>query len=567
MASLRPEQPPPALPPRKPVPLLHCHPIARPPSIIRFAIPQGSGKTHAYGLPIIHHILGQPNRSKKTKQRLNSLILALQVAAHLTLHLEAQAPQNNTDEDEDKAAETVTNEEGEYDMRFAITAIVGEMSVQKQWRVLNRGIEVLVATPGRLWDILEDVRIYSHRRPLSGRQWAAVTQDDELAKQIRGLKFLVVDGADHMAEAGHFEELEHIFQLTFRKSRCALRRKDRNRFRGPSPAHTNVAKTKTITPGGEMQTFVFSATLGKDLQRNVTKRARPRIGGKKEEGPTTCSPKGDVVSPLKEGQIECLSAAKYSYYFLLRYLGRSLVFLSSIDGIQGLMPPAELLGVRYFLYYIVSSKLTKNNANALRFKSTSNSVLLATDIAPRGPDIPAVATTSTTRSCGRCVRLPERADSKDDAQGPQHAHVRARQTATCKGAAGGPVSARETDVLEMSMNMLDKLQAHVALARKTDLVYQKAKKSHDKNWIKEAVEAMELQLDSDFVSDDEDDEDRSTKFKVKSRNMCTAAMEAELKRMLTELIAKGVLTRLLSFAFLILREVRYGLLADLFWPS
>lgn len=49
------------------------------------------------------------------------------------------------------------------------------------------------------------------------------------------------------------------------------------------------------------------------------------------------------------------------------------------------------------------------------------------------------------------------------------------------------------------MNMLDKLQAHVALARKTDLVYQKAKKSHDKNWIKEAVEAMELQLDSDFV--------------------------------------------------------------------
>ena len=38
----------------------------------------------------------------------------------------------------------------------------------------------------------------------------------------------------------------------------------------------------------------------------------------------------------------------YLYYFLLRYPGRSLVFLSSIDGIRRLMPLAELLGLKAF---------------------------------------------------------------------------------------------------------------------------------------------------------------------------------------------------------------------------
>lgn len=31
------------------------------------------------------------------------------------------------------------------------------MSSQKQRRILDRGVDVLVATPGRLWDIIQDV--------------------------------------------------------------------------------------------------------------------------------------------------------------------------------------------------------------------------------------------------------------------------------------------------------------------------------------------------------------------------------------------------------------------------
>lgn len=40
----------------------------------------------------------------------------------------------------------------------SVAAIVGGMSAQKQRRILDRGVDVLVATPGRLWDILQEVR-------------------------------------------------------------------------------------------------------------------------------------------------------------------------------------------------------------------------------------------------------------------------------------------------------------------------------------------------------------------------------------------------------------------------
>lgn len=47
-------------------------------------------------------------------------------------------------------------------------------------------------------------------------------QDDDLAKQVRTLKFLVLDEADRMIEAGHFAELEKILRLTLKQSRFVI---------------------------------------------------------------------------------------------------------------------------------------------------------------------------------------------------------------------------------------------------------------------------------------------------------------------------------------------------------
>ena len=169
-----------------------------------------------------------------------------------------------------------------------------------------------------------------------------------------------------------------------------------------------------------LQTFVFSATLSKDLQRNLKTRFRlkgNRKHSKRDPIPASTlgmrtvlqcssvnklslparlplilddlllrldfrdpkpeiidlSPVGGMVSTLHEGKIECLSCDKvrlvnsehgflpdilnysapypqdvYLYYFLLRYPGKSLVFLSSIDGIRRLMPLVELLSINAF---------------------------------------------------------------------------------------------------------------------------------------------------------------------------------------------------------------------------
>ena len=60
----------------------------------------------------------------------------------------------------------------------------------------------------------------------------------------------------------------------------------------------------------------------------------------------------------------------------------------------------------------------------------------------------------------------------------------------------------DTDIPEMSieLSLLDKLKNRVQLARKIDSAQHKIKKdNHERNWMKEAAEAMEIELDSDFM--------------------------------------------------------------------
>lgn len=80
--------------------------------------------------------------------------LALQVSTHLTACLNPH--QDSGDEDEQgkgKAGKKLPP-------RVSVATVVGGMSAQKQRRILDRGVDVLVATPGRLWDIIEEVRIF-----------------------------------------------------------------------------------------------------------------------------------------------------------------------------------------------------------------------------------------------------------------------------------------------------------------------------------------------------------------------------------------------------------------------
>lgn len=53
--------------------------------------------------------------------------------------------------------------------------------------------------------------------------------------------------------------------------------------------------------------------------------------------------------------------------------------------------------------------------------------------------------------------------------------------------------------MPFEMDLLDKLKQRVQLAKKIDTMQHRSnKEKHDKNWLKEAADAMEIQLDSDL---------------------------------------------------------------------
>ena len=125
-----------------------------------------------------------PQRSSaQSKRPVRALVLAptrelaLQVSSHLNSCLNTTSgPSGVKEEEPDHDALLKSKDDGASNNKgkkkavsplatskprgpplVSVTAIVGGMSAQKQRRILDRGVDVLVATPGRLWDILQEV--------------------------------------------------------------------------------------------------------------------------------------------------------------------------------------------------------------------------------------------------------------------------------------------------------------------------------------------------------------------------------------------------------------------------
>src|SRR6266404_4643211 len=106
---------------------------------------------------------------EKSRRPLRALILAptrelaLQVSSHLNACLNYHDVTAVADRESQKQKRKTPDREREggplvprSPPLVSVAAIVGGMSTQKQKRILERGVDVLVATPGRLWDILEE---------------------------------------------------------------------------------------------------------------------------------------------------------------------------------------------------------------------------------------------------------------------------------------------------------------------------------------------------------------------------------------------------------------------------
>ena len=124
----------------------------------------GTGKTAAFGLPLLHKLAGtsQHNNLPKALVLCPTRELCLQIADDLA-------------------------EYSKYLPNVRILPVYGGSSIEAQIRVLKRGVEVIVATPGRLIDLME--------------RGAAVLDE---------VQTVVLDEADEMLNMGFTESIERI---------------------------------------------------------------------------------------------------------------------------------------------------------------------------------------------------------------------------------------------------------------------------------------------------------------------------------------------------------------------
>ncbi|EDM71258.1 putative ATP-dependent RNA helicase, putative [Roseobacter sp. AzwK-3b] len=266
----------------------------------------GTGKTAAFGLPLLAKLMEEPG--KPAPKAVRSLILAP------TRELAGQI--------RDTLLPLVK------DTPIKVALVVGGASIGAQIKRMQMGTDVLVATPGRLLDLLD-------RRALS----------------LSDTRFLVLDEADQMLDLGFIHALRKIAGL--------------------------LPSTR--------QTMLFSATMPKQMEE---------IAGSYLTHPkrVQVSPPGKAADKVTQGVHFIAKAAKGDLLVELLDKHReelALVFARTKHGSDKLARKLEQAG--YAVAAIHGNKSQGQRERALRaFRDGEVRVLVATDVAARGLDIPDV---------------------------------------------------------------------------------------------------------------------------------------------------------------------------------
>jgi len=297
----------------------------------------GSGKTLAFGIPLFEKYLEQKQMMKKKKGILALVITPTRELAH-------QINQHLLD-----LSNGLTNEHP------SIVTLTGGLSIQKQQRQIKYA-DIIVGTPGRLWEVISG----SH----------------DLIDEMKKIQYLVLDEADRLLSQGHFKELEEILNIL------------------------DTSKEEEAEDKNQKQTLVFSATFQKDLQNKLSNRSnstgtdmeylikRLKFGEKPKF--IDVDPVKQMVSGLKEGLVECAGTDKDLYLYAVHVLHptmRTLIFVNSISSVRRIVPFLQNLGLSALPLH--SQMIQKARLRSIeKFKSSKTTILIATDVAARGLDIP-----------------------------------------------------------------------------------------------------------------------------------------------------------------------------------
>ena len=214
-------------------------------------------------------------------------------------------------------------------LSFTNTVVFGGVTISRQERALAPGVDILVATPGRLIDLIE-------RRSLT----------------LEGVEILVLDEADQMLDLGFIHALKRIVKML--------------------PA--------------KRQSLFFSATMPKNIAGLADQYLREPVQ-------VAVTPVATTAERVEQQVIFAHTGAKQALLaHILRdpKIERVLVFTRTKHGADRVVRGLDKAGIAASAIHGNKSQPQRERALA-SFKDGECRVLVATDIAARGIDVEAVS--------------------------------------------------------------------------------------------------------------------------------------------------------------------------------
>ena len=274
----------------------------------------GTGKTASFTLPMIHLLARGRARARMPR----SLVLCP------TRELAAQVAENF--------------ELYSKNLKLTKALLIGGVSFKEQDQLIDKGVDVLIATPGRLLDHFERGKLL-----------------------LTGVQIMVVDEADRMLDMGFIPDIERIFNLTpftrqtlfFSATMATEIERLTNTFLS-APLRLEIARQASAAENIKQSVIIFKATR------------------KDREGTEKRKVLRDLI--LKEGE-DCKNA---------------IIFCNRKTDVDVCAKSLQKYG--FNAAPIHGDLDQKNRMNTLDdFRTGSLQFLVASDVAARGLDIPSVS--------------------------------------------------------------------------------------------------------------------------------------------------------------------------------
>ncbi len=265
----------------------------------------GTGKTAAFALPTLHRLAGKPCRVNGRGRKIRALVLAPTRELAIQIHASFATYGRHTP--------------------IRQTVVFGGVSQNRQVSDLNRGVDIVVATPGRLLDLMQQGHV-----------------------DLAHVETLILDEADRMLDMGFLPDLKRI-----------------------------IARVPT-----ERQTLLFSATLPgsiRDLAGQwLHEPVEVRIAA---QSPTVDKIRQSVLFVAQNKKRDLLTEWLQGNPWT-----RTLVFTRTKHGADQVVRTLAKAGIAADAFHGNKSQNARQRV-LKRFKSPRPPVLVATDIAARGLDV------------------------------------------------------------------------------------------------------------------------------------------------------------------------------------